>query len=111
MRATADHKTRALQFVESMRSDGLSFLLEDLVHSLKVAAKLPGKRKVLIYVGDGLVFSTSSRRTPAASVAEVTRHNTDKVTIHTFGVAPHPESEEFLRSLARHNGGTYRRAN
>ena len=73
---------------------------------MKIAGRIDGEERVLIYVGDG---QRPSRSTPHLFLAEVRALNHGKVKIHTIGIAPYPDNEQFLKRLAAENGGSYRR--
>ena len=78
-----------------------------LIAAIKAATNLISARKAIIYVGDGLVLGdlAESRRV----INEITSRNAGRVKIHTVGVSPYAQAEEFLKTLAARNGGTYKR--
>ncbi len=58
-------------------------------------------------MGDGLVWGDSDEARKI--VNEITSMNAGRAKIHTVGVSPYAHSEEFLKTLAARNGGTYKR--
>lgn len=107
MLATAVAKAGAAQFLSTLKSEGRSSVRDDLIAAINAAAKLMSARKAVIYVGDGLVWGDLDEARKV--VNEITLRNAGRAKIHTVGVSPYPQAEEFLKQLAARNGGTYKR--
>ena len=107
MLATAPAKSGAAQFLSTLKSEGRASLRDDLIAALKAAASLTSARKAVIYVGDGLVWGNPEESRKV--VNEITSRNAGRAIIHTVGVSPYAHAEEFLKTLAARNGGTYKR--
>ena len=105
-KADGDKKTAAGNFLQRQQVRGWTHLEEDLKEALKIAVQIDGEKRVLIYVGAG----QRTLRT-LFIFAEVRGLNRGRVKIHTIGIAPTPENEQFLKRLAAENGGSYRRVN
>ena len=107
MLATAPSKTGAAHFLSTVKSEGSTSVKDDLLEALESAARLTSPRRAIIYVGDGFVWGDSNEI--KRLVNEITSRNALRARIHTVGVSPYPQAEEFLKNLAARNGGTYKR--
>ena len=103
--ASAHQKKEAARFLKRVAPTGRSQLEEDLRQGLKLAAALESQDRVLIYVGDGQVFSKDP---PALVLGRIRALNTARVPIHVVGITPYSRNVTFLKQLALENGGTYR---
>jgi hypothetical protein len=116
--ATPQQKQAALAFISGIQVGGGSCCQKGLLEALRYANVCSAKRKVIIYVGDGGGTCRSSGLDEASYQAQtlqlVQTQNYQRVIINTVGVLMHtqqPFHEQFLKTLAQQNGGTYRRIN
>ena len=97
--ATDINRTLGVQFIGSVTPDGGT-------------AHMPALRQALSYHADHLYFLTDADQPQlsALDLAEIRRINRDRTQIHCveFGIQGDLGVDNFLKRLARQNGGTYR---
>jgi hypothetical protein len=110
--ATTEVKAQAKAFVESVSPGSGSCIRAGFLAALELIEQSTAARDSLLYFGDG--GGTCPGEDEAAyleaTLEEVTAQNTEGVQIHCIAVGSIPAlNEQFLRSLAARNGGTYSR--
>jgi hypothetical protein len=110
-RATAFEKQSAINAVQAMcPSERSTCFLVGLREALQMANKSTVNERCIIFMSDGKATCVGQ---DSVSYAERTLRETKalnflKIPIHTIGIGFQPV-EYFLKTLARENGGTYRR--
>ncbi len=109
--ATAENKKQAAEWLDGLGAAGQTNIFDALEAGFQLAPKSP-KDKYYATTGDTILFlsdggPTCGRTTDCAEIlAEVKKWNeTRRITIHTVGIGAQVV-ENFLKDLARQNGGT-----
>jgi len=103
-------KASAIAFVTSTPSAGGSCCQAGLLAALRMSQQASARRKVITYVGDGggTCQGANEQDYLKVTLATVTGQNYQRAVINTIGVLSQIQ-EDFLRSLAAANGGTFTR--
>ena len=111
--ASPEMKDGAASFVQSAVAGYGSCCREGLVAGLQLANQSTAKRKVILYVGDGggTCYGSDEATYLRQALVEISNRNEQRVPIHCFGLVDSWPTlgEEFLKELAKANGGTYTR--
>jgi uncharacterized protein with von Willebrand factor type A (vWA) domain len=108
--ATSDMKAAGMNMVLSSRCGGGTCPKPALVASLDFANQASSRRKVIIYLSDGLNSCPGLDMTVYNDdiLREVRRRNTSGVRINTIALGDKTD-EEWMRTLAMQNNGTFAR--
>ncbi len=106
--ANPGQKGAAIAMISSTPTDHGSCYMKGLTEGLSFAAKSSAKRKVLICLGDGEVSCSATGENPEIVLSAVKARNVMGAKINTIGIAV-VSGEQFMKSLAAQNNGTYRR--
>ena len=108
--ATAAIKAAAISYVNSIPGGGGSCCQQGLMEGLLFANLSTADRKVLLYVGDGGGHCNGANQTTylQQTLGVVKGQNFQRAQINAIGVVDVSNvGDDFLRSLATGNGGTY----
>ena len=107
--ATPSMKAAGLNWVQSVPGGGGSCCREGLAEALKYSNTSSSRRKVVIYVGDGGGSCNGGGGSYLKQTLSVVKaQNFQRAQVNTVGVMmSRGGAEQFLKSLARMNGGTY----
>jgi hypothetical protein len=113
-RATDSNKEAARDFIASITGGSGTCLKDGLFAGLDFADRSTAPRKVLVYLGDGGATCQGADEGAyrTETLAAVRDRNQGRVKINVLGVGSLVAGgEDFLRTLAAENGGTYTRIN
>ncbi len=108
--ATAAIKAAAINFVQSIHCGGGSCVQQGLMEGMLFANLSTADRKVLLYVGDGggHCNGTDQNSYLQQTLGVVKSQNFQRAQVNAIGVVDVSNvGDNFLRSLAISNGGTY----
>ncbi len=108
--ATAEIKATAATFIRSIPGGGGSCINEGLMSALRLAILAPATHKAVIYIGTGSGFCQGANQEVYLARALKTTNfvaHAGNIQVNTIGVAQSNLcGAEFLRQVARSNGGT-----
>ena len=108
--ATAESKATAINFIGSIPGGGGSCINEGLMSALRLAILASGTHKAVIYIGTGSGFCQGANQEAYLlhALQTTTRvAHAGNIQVNTIGVAQSNLcGAEFLRQVARSNGGT-----
>jgi len=101
-------KASAISFVSSTPNGGGTCPQAALLAALRMSQQASARRKVIVFLSDGHTACSGADgpQYKAATIAAVSAQNFQRAVVNTIGVVEIID-EEFLRSLAGSNGGTY----
>ncbi len=109
--ATSSMKASGLNWLQSVPGGGGSCCREGLAEALKYSNTSSSRRKVVIYVGDGGGQCNGANEDTYinSTLSMVKAQNFQRAQVNSIGVMMQGRvrQEQFLKSLARMNGGTY----
>ncbi len=108
--ANSAMKASAVAWVNAIPNGGGSWVQAGLIQALKFANLSSARRKVVVYLGDGggYCLGVDESQYLQRTLAVVKSQNFQRAQINTIGVVNVSGlGENFLRSLASGNGGSY----
>ena len=109
--ATSSMKASGMNWLQSVPGGGGSCCQQGLIEALKYSNTSSARRKVVIYVGDGGGQCNGANEDTYISqtLSVVKAQNFQRAQVNSIGVMMQGRvrQEQFLKTLARMNGGTY----
>ena len=105
-------KAAGISFVRSAVGGHGTCYQAALSAALRMAGQASAKRKVIVFLSDGMAHCSGAARAEYAqqTLAAVSAQNWQRIQINSIGVLEvAPEGEKFMKDLASMNGGTYTR--
>lgn len=101
------NRTDAIEWVRALEPGGASCLISGAIETIAISNRSEALTKNLILLSDGAPGCTGGESTELALEA-ITRANWQHSPIHTIFIASDPEARQFLQSVSRTSGGSFR---
>ena len=101
---TSESRAAAMAWVQALHCDGMTCLLEAAVKTVEISNNCTKRKKQIILLSDGL---PNCGATPEECIDAITGANYQGTPINTVYISNETQGQNFMRTLAAANNGTF----